>query len=304
LGIKLSNWIEDYLFSPTPIQKIISFLLLPLTAIYCLVILFKKYSSKPKDYGVKIISIGNLVVGGSGKTPVTIALAKNYKNCAVILRGYKRESKGLIVVSRNGKILNPIKQSGDEAMLIALSLKNATVIVSEDRKIAIEKAKSFGIETIFLDDGFSKKYINKFDILLRPKDEPKNSFCLPSGAYREPKSFYKDANLLLFEEVDYKRVVSIKNPTSNMIIITSISRPNRLFEYIPKYKLYSFGDHSFFEESRLKEIIKKESATSILVTTKDYVKLKDYDLPISIIELDIEFNSRVLEEVNGYLSKY
>jgi tetraacyldisaccharide 4'-kinase len=74
-------------------------------------------------------------------------------------------------------------------MLLANSLKNATVIVSEDRVKAILKAKELGCKIIFLDDGFSKYQIAKFNILLKPKDEPTNNFCIPSGGYREPKEF-------------------------------------------------------------------------------------------------------------------
>ncbi len=89
-------------------------------------------------------------------------------------------------------------------------MKNATVIVSEDRVLGIKKAKELGSKVIFLDDGFSKYNIKKFDILLKPKDEPTNNFCIPSGAYREPKSFYKKANLVLKEGIDFKREVEIK----------------------------------------------------------------------------------------------
>ena len=55
-----------------------------------------------------------------------------------------------------------------------------------------------------------KYQIAKFNILLRPKDEPTNIFCLPSGGYREPKGFYAQANIELLEGTDFERVISIK----------------------------------------------------------------------------------------------
>ena len=138
---KLHLWIEDYLFFPNNFQKIISFLLLPFTFIYMLIILIKRAMAKPIDFGIPIISVGNIIVGGSGKTPVTINLASKYENVCIILRGYGRASKGLQIVSLNGDIKVDVTVSGDEAMLLAKSLKKATIIVSENRIEAILKAK-------------------------------------------------------------------------------------------------------------------------------------------------------------------
>lgn len=173
---KFVSWAEEYLFFPNLFQQFLSVLLLPFTLIYILVILFKRASSTPKEFGIPIISVGNLIVGGSGKTPLTIHLAQDKKDVAVVLRGYGRASKGLFLVSLHGKILEDVNTSGDEATLLALSLPNATIIVSENRIEAILKAKELGCKMVFLDDGFSKYDIQKFNILLRPKKEPTNLF--------------------------------------------------------------------------------------------------------------------------------
>jgi tetraacyldisaccharide 4'-kinase len=162
-------WIERYLFNPNKLQKIIAFLLLPITFIYCFIVIFKRKSSKAIDYNIPIISIGNLVVGGSGKTPITISLASKYPNSAIILRGYGRDSSGMKMVSKDGEIFLNVKESGDEAMLLAISLPQSMVIVSEDRVEGILKAKKEGAKIIFLDDGFNKSKINKFDILIKPQ---------------------------------------------------------------------------------------------------------------------------------------
>ena len=69
-----------------------------------LIILTKRAMAKPIEFGIPIISIGNIIVGGSGKTPVTIKLASKYENVCIILRGYGRVSKGLQIVSINGKM--------------------------------------------------------------------------------------------------------------------------------------------------------------------------------------------------------
>ena len=289
------QFIEKYLFFPTLIQKVISFLLLPLTFIYCFIILSKRFLTKEIDFKVPIISVGNILVGGTGKTPITIALAKNKKDSCVILRGYGRKSKGLIVVSKNGKILVDVEKAGDEAILLAHNLPNSIIIVSEDRVKAIKKAKELNCKIIFLDDGFTKHNIKKFNIVLKPAIEPTNNFCLPSGGYREPKFSYKYADLILKEDIDFIRKTKIINPTKNMILITAISKPERLNQFLPKNiieKIY-FPDHYFFTKDELENLIKKYNATSILTTEKDLVKMDKFNLSISLLKLDIEIKTSI-----------
>ena len=275
-----------------------------------LIILTKRAMAKPIEFGIPIISVGNIIVGGSGKTPITIKLASKYENACVILRGYGRASKGLFVVSLNGKIKVDVNISGDEAMLLATSLKNATVIVSEDRVLGIKKAKELGCKVIFLDDGFSKYNIKKFDILLKPKDEPTNNFCIPSGAYREPKSFYKKANLVLKEGIDFKREVEIKKDGTKSklpektILLTAISKPKRLLEFLPKnIETIFFEDHHTFTKDDIDTILKKYKDFGIVTTQKDFVKLEQFDLNnLYIMDLKIKISEKLdLKELNTYL---
>ncbi len=297
-------WTEDYLFRPNLLQRVISFSLLPLTFLYCLIVISKRAFSKPKHFDIPIISIGNLIVGGSGKTPFTIALAKRYENSAIVLRGYKRKSKGLMVVSKRGEILTDVQTSGDEAMLYAKLLKNASVIVSENREEGIKKAKELGCKIVFLDDGFSKAKIKKFDILLKSGNY-KNSFCLPSGPFREPKSFEKFASLILQENIDFKREVKIKNPTQRMILITAISKPKRLDSFLPKVveKIY-FPDHYNFKKEEIVKLIQKYNASSILTTQKDAVKMEKFNLPLSILELEIKIEEKILKKCDDFIYNF
>ena len=264
-----------------------------------LIILTKRAISKEIEFGIPIISVGNIIVGGSGKTPVTIKLASKYdENACIILRGYGRASKGLYVVSLNGKILEDVKTSGDEAMLLANSLPKATIIVSENRIKAILKAKELGCKIIFLDDGFSKYKIAKFNILLRPKNESTNIFCLPSGGYREQKGFYAQADIELVEEKDFKRVITIKKDGRvselpiKTIVITAISKPKRLLEYLPKdIKMISFPDHYTFTKDDISKIQEENKDYVILTTGKDFVKLKEFDIKnLYLMDLDIQIS--------------
>ena len=296
-------WIERYLFYPDTLAKIISFTLLPLSFLYCTLTYLKKFFSTTKNYGIPVISIGNLIVGGSGKTPFAIKLSSYYKNSAIVLRGYKRDSHGLYIVSERGDIKVDISISGDEAMELAKAT-SSTIIVSEDRVKGIKKAKELGCDVVFLDDGFSKFSIKKFNILLKPKEDflP---FCLPSGPYRFAKSNYQKVDLTLQEEVDFSREVTIQNPSDTMLLLTAISKPQRLDKYLPSgiKKIY-LPDHSEFSQEFIDLIMIKNKPKSILTTKKDAVKLEKFNLNLSILELDIKIQDTALTKIDSYIKGY
>ena len=311
---KFVLWVEEYLFFPTPFQQLISIILLPLTFIYNLIIITKRASSTAKDFGLPIISIGNLIVGGSGKTPLVIHLAQDKKNVAVILRGYGRVSKGLYVISKKGKILEDITISGDEAMLLSKSLPNATVIVCENRVEGIQKAKELNCKVIYLDDGFSKYNIKKFDILLRPQKEPTNLLCLPSGGYREPKIMYSTADLVLQEGVDFDRIVTYKQNgkivnvlPQKLLLLTAISKANRLLEFLPSdTKMLAFEDHHNFTKNEIEDISNQYIDYHIITTAKDMVKLEQFKIKnIYLMDLELQLGEHVdLKYLNEYIDSY
>jgi len=293
---------ERLFFKPTLLDWVLILFLSPLSIFYAFLMLLRRLLTLKKVYSIPIISIGNLTVGGSGKTPFVIALAKEYNNVVIISRGYGRRSKGLVQVSKNGKILTDVFNSGDEPMLMAKSLKNASVIVSENREIAIEKAIKEGAEVIFLDDGFNRVNIKKYEILLFPSTI-KNYMSFPSGPFRECICMKSFANLSLVEDRDFKRIVEILNPTKKMLLVTAISNPERLNSFLPRDivdRVY-LEDHAYFNEDELKEKMIKTGATSLLITQKDEVKMKGFKLPLSVMQLELEIKNEVLEKINRYI---
>jgi len=311
----LVQWIEQYLFFPNFFQRLISLLFLPLTLLYCIITTFKRVSKKPIYHGIPVISIGNLLVGGTGKTPVTIALAKQKDDVAIVLRGYGRESQGLFVISLRGDILEDVKTSGDEAMLLAKSLRTATVIVSENRTQAIIKAKELGCKIVFLDDGYGKHEILKYDILLRPKEEPTNIFCLPSGGYRDTKMMYSFADCVVKEDIDFKREVCFKDTQHNImetlpkdtVLVTAISKPYRLLEYLPQaIKMVSYPDHYSFIQNDIDEIEQKYPNYTLITTAKDMVKLNLLEIkaPIILMDLEVKVSDEVIKKVNSYINHF
>ena len=301
------RFLETAYYHPKAIHKLFSFLMLPLSLVYGIGMSIRRGSTRTKKYPIPIISIGNLIVGGSGKTPFVIALASHYsdRDIAIISRGYGRKSLGLVEVSQKGKLLCGVEQSGDEAMLMATSSPHSSVVVSEDRSKAIELAIQNGAKLILLDDGFNRVEIEKFEILLKPKSLP-NRYTLPSGPFREFLYNYKYANLIATEGKDFKRVVSYENLYEKMILLTAIANPNRLNPYLPNgviERIY-LKDHAYFSEDAIKEWIDYHCADSIIVTEKDMVKMAGFKLPISLIKLKLQINNEVYQEIDRYLKDF
>lgn len=250
------------------------------------------------DLGIPVVSIGNLTVGGSGKTPLVIELAKLFHRPAIVLRGYGRMSRGMIVV-KDRDILCDVSQSGDEAMLYAQQLPHAVVIVSESRERGINEAKAMGCEMVLLDDGYGKHRIEKLDLVIDVVTP--NPFCLPSGAYRE--MVWRGKNVIhVIEGESFKRNVRIRNATSKMVLVTAIARPERLDPYLPDVsEKFYFEDHHFFTQGELEAIIELTDATSLLVTQKDLVKIAHFNLNLSVMELSLEVDPALKTIVKDYV---
>ncbi len=297
------RFIDRYFYKPNLLHICLSCILLPISLFYLIVATLRRKCAKYYDFKIPIISVGNLIVGGTGKTPFLCEIAKDFENVAVISRGYKRKSKGLVVVSKNGEICATQEQSGDEAYLIALTLKNATIIVSKDRVAGILEAKRLGAKAIFLDDGFRFNF-KKLSIVLSPKLEPFFKLPLPSGIYRENP--FAKGDLMLKEGVDYTREVGVENATARMLLLTAIANPARLDEFLPQGVIGKIllKDHARFDLDFLRAEFKRKGATSLLVTRKDFVKLQKCELPLSILSLKIHIDSSVLAQIKEYVDSY
>ncbi len=265
----------------------------------------RRKAAKRRRFPIPIISVGNLVLGGSGKTPFVITLASRYEGAWIVSRGYGRRSRGLVEVSRPGKILCDVEASGDEAMEMAYALPRCGVIVSEDRLAGIRRAMDLGAQVLLLDDGFNRVEIEKFEILLEPERLP-NRRVLPAGPFREFPSASREADLWLKEGREYRREVSIKAPTERMLLATSIARPERLEPWLPREVVGRFllRDHGWFDEERLRKAMRHHGATSLLVTDKDAVKIGGFQLPLSRLKLQLAIDSGVLDTVDRYVKEY
>ncbi|MDR1035238.1 MAG: tetraacyldisaccharide 4'-kinase [Deltaproteobacteria bacterium] len=167
--------------------------------------LYRKGVLKSREAPVPVVSVGNITVGGSGKTPMCIflanALAERGWTPAVVSRGYGRKGAPAlpdpVLVSAGDGPLVPWELSGDEPALIALE-SPAMVLCSRDRLEGAHEAARLGADVVILDDGFQHLKIRRdVDILMfQSEDHLGNGCVLPAGPLREPLSACADATLV------------------------------------------------------------------------------------------------------------
>lgn len=184
---------------------LVKILLSPFSLLYGLIIMLRNasYDSglvKSTTFNLPIISVGNLAIGGAGKTPhveYLIRLLRPFIDVATLSRGYKRKSKGFLFVEHNA----PVEQTGDEPLVMKQKYRDVVVGVSESRVIGVTKIvqKYPDTQAIILDDAFQHRSINPgLSVLLTTYDEPYSSdYLLPAGRLRESRSAAKRADIII-----------------------------------------------------------------------------------------------------------
>lgn len=228
------NFLNVFLFLMQPVGFLYGLLMRIREILYSTGI-FKVYS-----LDASVISVGNLTMGGSGKTPVVIYLAKllqkNGFKPAVVSRGYKGKARQAVNIVSNGKnVVLDCHKAGDEPYLIAESLQGIPVLTGKKRIHpccwAIEK---FGCNVIILDDAFQHLSVKRdLDLVLFNSASLKNAdYVFPSGVLREFPGALHRSSCILFtnsEEENYNSIRLYKNKISRYIE----DKPVFLTEYTP-----------------------------------------------------------------------
>jgi len=236
--------------------KILGIILFPVSILYGLIIFVRNLFfdwglSDSQKFNIPVISIGNLVAGGTGKTPMTgylVNLLKNDRKLATLSRGYGRKTKGFIVASSGTKSF----LIGDEPKQYKYKFPEIIVSVGENRAKAIDALiLNYHADLILLDDAFQhRSVVAGLSILLFDyKDIYKMDFMLPTGNLREWKSGKKRADVFVvtkcppdLSENEREKIKGILHPKSNQTVY---------FSYIQ------------YEDLRLYDDIKKNSADDL-----------------------------------------
>ena len=279
-----------------------SILLLPLSLLMILIFSIRRKITPAKSYNIPIICVGNIYIGGTGKTPLSLLIAKEFlnfgKNPFIIRKFYKSHK--------------------DEHNLIRKHFLNFET--NNDRDLAIKKAISKGSDLVILDDGFQDHKIKKDVNILcfNSIQQVGNGMVFPSGPLRERLNGIKRAQLILINgnrQINFEKKIleinkNVKIFYSNykllnkkelmnhkMVAVSGIANPNNFFNTLKKNGLkiereISFPDHYKFSESEILKIIAyaKDQSCKVIMTEKDFERIKDYNLKeilFSKIELEI-----------------
>ena len=270
--------------------KILAYLLLPFSAIYYVIITLRRLFYKtPKKLTVPVIVIGNLTVGGTGKTPLVIhtveKLKREGKRPGVIGRGYKGQAKTWpqMVTAHSDPIL-----VGDEPVLIALK-SGVPVCVGPDRVASAQKLiNEFNCDVIISDDGLAHYALARDEeiVVIDGLRKFGNGFLLPAGPLREPISRLRTVNKVLTNGVDFKlvpgKIYQVSAPENiieskelrnqNLHAVCAIGNPQRFFNTLTelglKFTPHIFPDHHFFTKEEL------NFDGFVIMTEKDAVKCR------------------------------
>ncbi len=260
-----------------------------------------------------VVSIGNISVGGSGKTPFVILLGELLKKRAVafdiLSRGYGRASRGVAVVDPGG---SP-RDFGDEPLLMARRL-DVPVILGEDRyqagRLAEEK---FSARLHLLDDGFQHRQLARdFDIVLVTPDDARDRL-LPSGRLREPLSALRRADAVVLTSgaapekfpVEGKLVwrarrgILPRNVPERPVAFCGIARPKNFFTQLRTAGIEPaaeavYKDHHQYQSSDIEELLRLKltsEAGGFVTTEKDAINLGGYFSvlkPLAIVAVRME----------------
>lgn len=184
--------------------------------------------------GCKVISVGNITVGGTGKTPLVEYIAEylreNYMSPGIIIRGYKRpKSKNAEVIAKSNRYF----EVGDEASLLKDNLRDITIGIGRDKIVSAKKLEQLNNHPLIIDDGFQHWRLRRdLDIVTIDCTYPLASQrLLPLGRLREPLSSLKRAQILILTKTDFSQqnTLSIKEQLQKInpkaLIASSVYQP-------------------------------------------------------------------------------
>ena len=303
------------------LSKVLALIIYPLSIIWIIISFIKKKVSKTYRSRLKIICVGNLNIGGTGKTPFAIYTYKILKelgfNPVFLTRGYGGKEKGPIKVEST----HQYKDVGDEALL----LNNiGPTIVSRDRSLGakfIENHK-YNYDVILMDDGLQNYQLEKnIKFLLVDKNlKFGNKLCVPAGPLREPiNQRLKEIDSIILtgnntdQDIGLRKIsdyISVFNSSikimqssnikgNKFLAFCGLANPDKFYETLEKggckvFLTKSFPDHHQYTEEEINHLIleAKNKNLTLITTAKDYVKIIDKKNEIQVLSIESSFNAK------------
>jgi tetraacyldisaccharide 4'-kinase len=288
-------------------NNLFSFLLFPFSLLIQLLYFFKNTFLITKKISIPVICVGNIYLGGTGKTPLSIE----------IVRILKKFNMAPVLVKKF------YTDQFDEIDLI--NSKNIEIIKNSSRYIALKEAEKRGFKSIVLDDGFQDHSIYK-DLSILCFNEKQligNGFTIPAGPLREPLSALRRSKIILINgkknENFENKIKSINNEINifyskyiaqnshkflneNILAFAGIGNPENFFDLLKENninveKKISFPDHYNYSKKELDKLLKisKENNLKLLTTEKDFFRIKHFNTT------DIDYLTIKLEIINEEL---
>lgn len=263
--------------------------------------------AKPQHFSVPIISVGNIVSGGSGKTPTAIALAlllqEKGRNVHIVTRGYGGSLKGPVKVDPS---VHSYQEVGDEALLLA---QKAPTWVAKSRPLGVQASIDQGAELIILDDGHQTRSLYK-DISFVVVDKAQgfgNGQVIPAGPLRESLSegFKRTDAFIGIGGVEIQlgrqtfNAKSLSQPLNigRVVAFCGLGFPQKFYNTLKKEGIdviatKSFPDHYVYQDKDLQKLLNlaNEHNAQLITTRKDWVKLSRYwQEQVQVLDITIQF---------------
>ena len=272
----------------------------PLAAIYGAGVnlrskLYERGTLKQKRLKGPVVSVGNLSVGGSGKTPFVLLLGELLKargiKFDVLSRGYGRQSRGVALVDPSGSV----RDFGDEPLLIARRLSVPVVVGEERYQAGVRAEEKFGAQMHLLDDGFQHRALARdFDIVLVTPEDTRDRL-LPAGRLREPLAALGRADAVVLtsgaspesfpvkEKLVWRvrRGIVPRSVPSRPVVFCGVARPKNFVLQLrtagiePAAEAF-YGDHHAYSEGDIRDLLRlreKSEADGFVTTEKDAINL-------------------------------
>lgn len=322
----------------------VNYWLMPFAWLYGLVVgirnmMFDLGMLKSQSFKLPVICVGNLTVGGTGKTPHTEylvrLLSKDYQ-VAVLSRGYKRKTKGYKLATEE----TSMTEIGDEPYQMKQKFPHIHMAVDSNRRRGIKELMKDSVtpptDVVILDDAYQHRYVQAgLNILLM--DYHRLIYfdrLLPAGRLREHKAGMNRADIVIVTKcpryitpMDCRGIVrsleleswqkvfftTYKYPDKmddfgdNPLLVTGIASPEQMVydisKIIPQLELMRFPDHHNFSQKDIENIRKKAAGRTIITTEKDATRLHGLD-NVRVIPIEVEFMNDKGEEFDQIIKSF